>query len=134
MDRSSIEVFADEGQVTLSEVTLENPNQDVTLVAGGGGMRVVSLEANRLESIWTRTDAPAQMIHGRAGNTGRNVLIGHGFSYSRNAMVDIVTYLAIFIDSLAAVDIFKIPMKTVPESAWPDGACTGRRLGWASCR
>jgi fructan beta-fructosidase len=52
VDRSSLEVFADEGQVSLSAVTLENPNQDVTLVADGG-MTVVALEANRLESIWT---------------------------------------------------------------------------------
>jgi fructan beta-fructosidase len=52
VDRSSIEVFADQGQVTLAAVTLENKNQDVALVAGGGSMRVVSLEANRLESIW----------------------------------------------------------------------------------
>jgi fructan beta-fructosidase len=56
VDRSSIEVFADQGQVTLSAITLENPSQDVTLVADGGGMTVTTLEANRLESIWTNVE------------------------------------------------------------------------------
>jgi len=52
VDRSSIEVFADQGQVTLSAITLENPNQDVSLFTKGGALRVISLQASRLESIW----------------------------------------------------------------------------------
>jgi sucrose-6-phosphate hydrolase SacC (GH32 family) len=51
-DRSSIEMFADYGQVTIAAVTLAHPDHTVSLVAGGGPMRVVSLEANRLETIW----------------------------------------------------------------------------------
>lgn len=52
VDRPSIEVYADEGQVTFSAITLDNTNQDIRLVAEGGKVRVTSLEANRLESIW----------------------------------------------------------------------------------
>jgi len=52
VDRSSIEAFADHGQVTIAAIALEQPDHKVSLVAGGGAMRVVSLEANRLEAIW----------------------------------------------------------------------------------
>lgn len=52
VDRSSIEVFADQGQVSLSAITLENSDRNVSIVSDGGSMRVVSLEVNRLESIW----------------------------------------------------------------------------------
>jgi fructan beta-fructosidase len=57
IDRPSIEVFADEGQVSISQVVLEQksapaPNQGASLDAEGGKVRLVSLEANRLESIW----------------------------------------------------------------------------------
>jgi sucrose-6-phosphate hydrolase SacC (GH32 family) len=51
-DRSSIEVFADMGQVTLSAITLENPNHDIRLAASGADVMITFLEANRLESIW----------------------------------------------------------------------------------
>jgi len=52
VDRSSIEAFADDGQVSLSMVTLDNPDRTVALFADGGVMRVPLLEANALESIW----------------------------------------------------------------------------------
>jgi len=52
VDRSSIEVFADQGEVTLSAITLANSDRNVSLFSEGGSMRVISFEANRLESIW----------------------------------------------------------------------------------
>ncbi len=58
VDRSSIEVYADQGQVTLSAVTLDNPGRDVNLVADGGGMHVVSLAVHQLESIWLGHGGP----------------------------------------------------------------------------
>jgi fructan beta-fructosidase len=53
VDRSSIEVFADHGQVTLSAVVLsDSRDRNSSLAADGGKIRVVSLETNQLESIW----------------------------------------------------------------------------------
>lgn len=52
VDRSSIEVFADEGEVTFSVMTLEDSGHDVGLFSNGGEIHIVSLEANHLESIW----------------------------------------------------------------------------------
>jgi sucrose-6-phosphate hydrolase SacC (GH32 family) len=52
VDRSSIEVFANEGEVTFSLVTLESTGHDVSLFSDGGEIHVASLEANHLESIW----------------------------------------------------------------------------------
>ena len=57
VDRSSLEVFADEGEVTFSIVTLENADNDVSFFSNGGEIRVVSLEANHLESIWRMREA-----------------------------------------------------------------------------
>jgi len=53
VDRSSMEIFAGEGQVTLSAVTLEDSDRQVSLAADGGEMNVISLDAYRLESIWS---------------------------------------------------------------------------------
>jgi fructan beta-fructosidase len=53
VDRPSLEVFADDGQVTISAVYLEDNARDgIRLVTEGGNMRVPSLKASRLESIW----------------------------------------------------------------------------------
>jgi fructan beta-fructosidase len=53
VDRSSIDVFADRGQVTISTVTVDSrTDKNVSLLAEDGKIRCVSLEANRLESIW----------------------------------------------------------------------------------
>ena len=53
VDRSSIEVFADRGQVTLSIISLASRSDtNARFFAEGGKIRVASLEANRLESIW----------------------------------------------------------------------------------
>jgi fructan beta-fructosidase len=53
IDRPSIEVFADEGEVSISHVVLEPPaDQAASLNAEGGKVRLVALEASTLESIW----------------------------------------------------------------------------------
>lgn len=53
VDRPSIDVFADRGQVTVAAVKLEtHSGPPVTFVSEGGKLRVRSLQANRLESIW----------------------------------------------------------------------------------
>lgn len=53
VDRPSLEVFADIGQVTISAVYLEgNTDNEIRPVADGGSMRVSSLLVSRLESIW----------------------------------------------------------------------------------
>jgi sucrose-6-phosphate hydrolase SacC (GH32 family) len=54
VDRPSIDVFADRGQVTVAAVKLEpHTGPPVTFVSEGGELRVTSLQANRLESIWS---------------------------------------------------------------------------------
>jgi levanase/fructan beta-fructosidase len=53
VDRSSVEVFADRGQVTISAVTLDEiPESPVKFTAEGGKAQIGSLEANHLTSIW----------------------------------------------------------------------------------
>jgi fructan beta-fructosidase len=52
VDRSSVEIFANEGEVTFSLVDLEKKSQDIEFFAKGGKVKVTRLEANRLESIW----------------------------------------------------------------------------------
>lgn len=55
VDRSSIEVFVDRGQATISNVTFFDPvRDDYCLTAEGGDIRVISLEINELEGIWPR--------------------------------------------------------------------------------
>jgi sucrose-6-phosphate hydrolase SacC (GH32 family) len=57
VDRPSIEVFADRGQVTLSAVNLTTDRgKSMKLFAEGGKIRVVSLDVNRLESIWRKPE------------------------------------------------------------------------------
>jgi sucrose-6-phosphate hydrolase SacC (GH32 family) len=56
IDRSSIEVFADRGQVTISRVTLDRgPQTGITVIAEGAPAHIVALDANQLESIWRET-------------------------------------------------------------------------------
>jgi sucrose-6-phosphate hydrolase SacC (GH32 family) len=57
LDRSSIEIFAEEGQVTFSAVLLENTDNEISFFADRGEIRIVSLEANHLESIWKPRDS-----------------------------------------------------------------------------
>lgn len=55
IDRSSIEVFADLGEVSISVITLTPSDAPVTFFSQGGKTTVTSLEANTLESIWLDT-------------------------------------------------------------------------------
>jgi fructan beta-fructosidase len=59
VDRSSIEVFADQGQVTLSAVTLDNTNHNLALYTDHGSVQVLSLTVNHLESIWENASGDA---------------------------------------------------------------------------
>jgi hypothetical protein len=53
VDRSSIELFADQGQATISTTVFPNPkDMGLSLAAEGGAICAVSLAVNRLESIW----------------------------------------------------------------------------------
>ena len=52
IDRSSVEVFADRGEVTFSLVTLEPSDHSISLFSKGGDINVSSLKTSRLESIW----------------------------------------------------------------------------------
>jgi len=66
LDRSSLEVFPDQGQVTISRTFFPQPDDKrLSLFAEGGDIRVISLEVNRLESIWLETDA--RLGHPRVG-------------------------------------------------------------------
>ena len=53
LDRSSIEVFPDQGQVSLSRTFFPDPaNKDLGLFTEGGDIHVISLQVNTLESVW----------------------------------------------------------------------------------
>lgn len=52
VDRSSVELFADQGQATIPRVMFSDPNDDrLSLTTEGDDIRVISLQVNRLESI-----------------------------------------------------------------------------------
>lgn len=56
VDRSSIELFADQGQVSISKVVFFDPAQtDYSLTTDGGDFKLSSFQANRLKSIWGET-------------------------------------------------------------------------------
>lgn len=52
VDRPSMEVYADYGQVSLSTVDLVEKKDTTVRLAPGAKTRVVSLDVNQLESIW----------------------------------------------------------------------------------
>lgn len=53
VDRSSIEIFGNDGRISVTNLFFPDAsNGNVELFAEGGDIRVVSLEVNRLESIW----------------------------------------------------------------------------------
>jgi sucrose-6-phosphate hydrolase SacC (GH32 family) len=52
VDRSSLEVFALPGAVSISTVTLTHAGEPITLISRGGRATVVSLLANSLKPIW----------------------------------------------------------------------------------
>ena len=55
VDWSSVEVFADRGQVTITDQVFPRPSSEqVQLFADGGSAEVESLEIRRLRSSWTR--------------------------------------------------------------------------------
>jgi sucrose-6-phosphate hydrolase SacC (GH32 family) len=57
VDRSSIELFADQGQATISRIVFPDPNdRSLSLTTEGGDIRVISLQVNRLESIWRENE------------------------------------------------------------------------------
>ena len=53
VDRSSMDLFADRGQVTISTVFLEPQFDPKVSLVGDGKVRARSLRAYRLESMWT---------------------------------------------------------------------------------
>jgi sucrose-6-phosphate hydrolase SacC (GH32 family) len=55
VDRPSIEVFADEGQVSISLLTLREAPLALSVFAEGGAVRVPMFEADVLESIWKKS-------------------------------------------------------------------------------
>ncbi len=57
VDRSSIELFAGQGQATISRVVFPDPNDsNLSLTTEGGNIRVISLQVNRLESMWPESE------------------------------------------------------------------------------
>ena len=53
VDRSSIEIFGNDGRLSVTDLFFpDGSNEHLELFAEGGDVRVVSLEVNRLESIW----------------------------------------------------------------------------------
>lgn len=60
VDRSSIEVFAYPGAVSISSVTLTHADEPITLISRGGRATLVSLLANSIESIWPPRRSSAQ--------------------------------------------------------------------------
>ena len=61
VDRSSVEVFADQGQVTLSKACLFNPAKtNLSVTAEGGELRVNTLTVSRMKSIWSDPRMPGK--------------------------------------------------------------------------
>ncbi len=59
VDRSSIEVFADDGEISISRVFFFNSTDDhFSLVSEGGSVNVKSLVVNPVKSIWSETGLP----------------------------------------------------------------------------
>ena len=57
VDWSSVEVFADDGRIVLTEQVFPSPESDsVGLYARGGTARLVSLDVWELGSIWQGAD------------------------------------------------------------------------------
>jgi sucrose-6-phosphate hydrolase SacC (GH32 family) len=52
VDRSSVEIYADEGEATFSIIDLEKKSQNLRFVASGGKAHVIDLKVDRLESSW----------------------------------------------------------------------------------
>lgn len=64
LDRSSIEVFGNDGQLSLTNLFFPDAsNRQIKLFAEGGDIRVVALEINRLESIWQERELALGVLH-----------------------------------------------------------------------
>jgi sucrose-6-phosphate hydrolase SacC (GH32 family) len=59
IDHSSVEAFANEGQVSISRVFFFDPSEKhFSLTCAGGDLKVTSLKISHVASIWTEKDAP----------------------------------------------------------------------------
>jgi fructan beta-fructosidase len=53
LDRSSIEIFGNDGQISITNLFFpDSTDHKLRLFTEGGDIRIISLEVNRLESIW----------------------------------------------------------------------------------
>lgn len=60
LDRTSLEVFADDGRVSSSSCFIEPPsNQKLSLFASGGTAKILSLQVHTLRSSWPQAGAKA---------------------------------------------------------------------------
>jgi levanase/fructan beta-fructosidase len=58
VDRSSIEVFGNDGRISMSTVFFPDANDTgLEIFTTGGEVYIVSLEVNRLEPVWLEADA-----------------------------------------------------------------------------
>ena len=57
IDRNSVEIFANQGEVTFTRLFYPDPsNMNLSLTAAGGDFRVDAMEVYRLESIWLKRE------------------------------------------------------------------------------
>ena len=57
VDRSSIEVFGNHGKISMSTTFFPDlRDTDLGIFTRDGDIRIISLEANRLESIWPKAE------------------------------------------------------------------------------
>lgn len=57
IDRSSIEIFANKGEVTFSNIFYPDPSDmNLELYSKGGSLTLISMEAYRLSSIWLKRE------------------------------------------------------------------------------
>ncbi len=57
IDRNSIEIFANQGEVTYSNLFYPDPsNMNLEMTSSGGAVRINFMEAYRLESIWLKRE------------------------------------------------------------------------------
>ncbi|MES2307218.1 MAG: glycoside hydrolase family 32 protein [Verrucomicrobiota bacterium] len=63
VDRSSIEAFVDEGQISITKVAFFDPaNMNYTLSSEGGEVRVISMVVHRVKSIWGENGLPSKPV------------------------------------------------------------------------
>lgn len=58
VDRSSLEIFGNDGAMSMTDLFFASASdRQFELFVQGGGLRIVSLEVNRLESVWKMRDS-----------------------------------------------------------------------------